>query len=161
MPGSDSPQPSPAAREAKVYIWRMKTTIDELMVKGVITAQPHHTAGHIRALLEKHGFQVVPIVDPDNVPVGIVSSSDLLAKGQKDGAPATSFMSKDPYCVNEYDGPHVAARVMRNHKIHHVLVTNDKKLVGILSAYDLLRLVEEHRYVPKGAPTPTKARKGG
>jgi signal-transduction protein with cAMP-binding, CBS, and nucleotidyltransferase domain len=64
-------------------------------------------------------------------------------------------MTESPYCVNQYDGPHIAARIMRNKKIHHVLVTHEKKLVGILSAYDLLKLVEEHRYVAKNAPTPS------
>ncbi len=138
----------------------MKTTVDELMVKNVVTAQPHHTAEHIRSIFEKHGFQVVPIVNPDNEAVGIVSSSDLLKSGTKDGAPASSFMTKSPYCVNQYDGPHVAARIMRNHKIHHVLVTHEKKLIGILSAFDLLKLVEEHRYVAKNAPTPSSKHKG-
>lgn len=131
----------------------MKTTIDDLMIKNVVTAQPHQTSGHIRSVLEKHGFQVVPIVNDDHEPIGIVSSSDLLKRGQKEGAPVSTFMSKSPHCVNQYDGPHIAARVMRNHKIHHVLVTHEKKLVGIVSAFDLLKLVEEHRYVAKNAPT--------
>ena len=48
---------------------------------------------------------------------------------------------------------------MRNHKIHHVVVTHEKKVVGILSAFDLLKLVEGHRYVQKNAPTKS-SRKG-
>ena len=41
---------------------------------------------------------------------------------------------------------------MRNHRIHHVVVTHEKKVVGILSAFDLLKLVEDHRFVMKSAP---------
>lgn len=134
----------------------MNVTIDELMSKDVLSAQPHHTAEHISHMLDKHGFHVVPIVGPDDEPVGIVSSSDLIKKGTKDGAPASTFMTENPYCVNQYDKPHIAARIMRNHKIHHVLVTHEKKLVGIISAFDLLKLVEEHRYVPKNAPSAKK-----
>ena len=54
------------------------------------------------------------------------------------------------------DGPHIAARIMRNHHIHHVVVTEKKKAVGIVSAYDLLRLVEDHRFTAKAAPTAGK-----
>jgi acetoin utilization protein AcuB len=133
----------------------MNVTIDELMVKNVVSAQPHHTAGHLRSLIEKHGFHIIPIVGPDNEPVGVVSSSDLIRGDHKEGTPASSIMTKEPYCVNQYDGPHIAARVMRNRKIHHVLVTHEKSLVGIVSAFDLLKLVEEHRYVAKNAPTPS------
>ena len=49
--------------------------------------------------------------------------------------------------------------MMRNHKIHRVVVTHEKQVVGILSAFDLLKLVEGHRFVAKTAPTSSK-RKG-
>ena len=68
-------------------------------------------------------------------------------------------MSEPVFTVPRYGQPHLAARIMRNHHIHHVVVTEGKKVVGIVSAYDLLRLVEEHRYVEKGAPTPPKRAK--
>jgi len=41
-----------------------------------------------------------------------------------------------------------------------VVVTHEQKVVGMLSAFDLLQLAESHRYVAKNAPTPSK-RKGG
>jgi len=86
-------------------------------------------------------------------PIGVVSSSDLL-EDLDPASPVGDLMSSRIYTVGTYDGPHVAARVMRNHRIHHVLVTHEKKVVGIVSAFDLLRLVEEHRYVAKRPPTP-------
>ena len=36
-----------------------------------------------------------------------------------------------------------------NHKVNHVVVTHEKKIVGILSSFDLLKLVEEHRFTMK------------
>jgi signal-transduction protein with cAMP-binding, CBS, and nucleotidyltransferase domain len=42
---------------------------------------------------------------------------------------------------------------MRNHNLHHVVVTDEKKIVGLLSSFDFLRLIEEHRFVMKNAPT--------
>ena len=49
--------------------------------------------------------------------------------------------------------------MMRNHRIHHAVVTDETKVVGVLSSFGLLKLVEEHRWVPKNPPTPKKQRK--
>jgi CBS domain-containing protein len=65
-----------------------------------------------------------------------------------------------PYTVPPGEGPHIAARIMRNHRLHHVLVVQDHKVVGMLSTFDLLRLVEDHRYQAKQAPTPPKKQTG-
>ena len=48
---------------------------------------------------------------------------------------------------------------MHNHKIHHLIVTREQKVVGVISAIDLLQLIEEHRFVMKNPPTPKN--KGG
>jgi CBS domain-containing protein len=40
------------------------------------------------------------------------------------------------------------ARVLVSHKIHRVLVTDDRTLVGIVSSLDLVRLLAEEKLVP-------------
>ena len=92
------------------------------------------------------------------VPIGIVSSTDLIPNVDP-GAPVDSVMTDRVYTVPKYEDVSIAARVMRNHKIHRVVVTHEKKIAGVLSAFDLLKLVEGHRFVAKNAPTESK-RKG-
>jgi len=133
--------------------------VEELMTKSVITAEPHQSIEHVRNMLEKNSISAVPVVDSDGHPVGIVSSTDLV-HDLKPGAPISQIMTEKVYTVPMYDDTSIAARVMRNHNIHRVVVTHEKKVVGVLSAFDLLKLVEGHRYVAKNAPTPSK-RKGG
>jgi CBS domain-containing protein len=106
--------------------------------------------------MQRNRVTAVPIVDLDGHPVGIVSRADLDGEDVKKATPVSAFMTEKVYTVALYDGAHVAARVMRNHKIHRVVVTDEKRVIGILSAFDLLKLVEDHRYVRKGAPTPSK-----
>jgi predicted transcriptional regulator len=62
-------------------------------------------------------------------------------------------MSKEVLTIPKYSGIHIAARVMRNHHIHHLIVTHEKKIVGVLSSFDLLTLVEDHRFIMKNGPT--------
>ena len=137
----------------------MSIKVEELMTRSVITAQPHQSVEHVRSMLEKNSISAVPVVDSDGHPIGIVSSTDLVRE-LKPGSPISQVMTEKVYTVPQYDDTSIAARVMRNHKIHRVVVTHEKQVVGMLSAFDLLELVESHRYVAKKAPTPSK-HKGG
>ena len=137
----------------------MSVKVEDLMTKSVITAQPHQSVEHVRNMLERNSISSVPVVDSDGHPIGVVSSTDLVQE-LKPAAPISQIMTEKVYTVPQYDDTSIAARVMRNHKIHHVVVTHEQKVVGMLSAFDLLQLVESHRYVAKNAPTPSK-RKGG
>ena len=58
--------------------------------------------------------------------------------------------------VPAYNDASVAARIMRKRKIHHVIVTHEKKVVGIISSFDLLKLVEGRRFLANNAPTSAK-----
>ena len=136
----------------------MNVKIKDLMVERVITAQPHHTVEHVRGLMERNRISAVPVIGADGEAVGIVTATDLVAE-LKNGTPVSQIMTERVYRVPAYNDVHVAARVMRNHRIHHVVVTHEQEVVGIISSFDLLKLVEDRRFVSKDAPG-TSPRKG-
>ena len=133
----------------------MTVKIAELMARRVIVAQPHHTIGHVRDLLERNKVNSVPVVGTEGEPVGIVTSTDL-ARRVKDTSPVSKIMARNVTVVPAYNDASTAARIMRKHKIHHVVVTDEKKVVGLISSFDLLKLVEGHRFVMKNPPTPSR-----
>jgi CBS domain-containing protein len=135
----------------------MHVTVDELMHAPVMTITKHETLAKARQTMADHRVSALPVVDPEGRPLGMVTTSDLLdGHGHPDGAPVSQVMSSPAYAVPRSEGPHVAARIMRNHHLHHVVVVDDHRVVGMVSSYDLLALVEEHRYVAKAAPTPPR-----
>ena len=136
----------------------MNIKVAELMSDAVVTAEPHQSVEHVRKMLDRNNISSVPVVDTNDQPVGVVSATDL-AHDLKGGSPISTIMTEKVYVVPKYEDVSTAARVMRNHKIHHVVVTHEKKVVGVLSAFDLLKLVEDHRYVAKNPPTKS-SRKG-
>ena len=136
----------------------MNVKVGDLMTEHVVTAEPHMSVEHVRQMLERNKVSAVPIVDTEGVAVGIVSSTDLAAD-LKGGSPINTIMTEKVYTVPKYDDVSTAARVMINHRIHRVVVTHEQKVVGILSSFDLLKLVEGHRFTAKGAPTGS-SRKG-
>ena len=135
----------------------MNVKVDELMTKSVVTTQPHVTVGHVQGMLKRNKVGAIPVVNAEGEPIGIVSATDL-TPDINPASPVSSLMTRKVYTVPQYDDASVAARVMRNHHIHRVVVTHEKKVVGILSAFDLLKLVEDHRFVARNAPTPSKRR---
>lgn len=136
----------------------MNVKVAELMSRSVVTTEPHKSVEHVRAKMGKGKVGAIPVVNTDGEPVGIVTSTDLVSE-VNGSSPISTLMTEKIYTVPQYDDVSTAARVMRNHKIHRVVVTHEKKVVGILSAFDLLKLVEGHRYVAKNAPT-RSTRKG-
>jgi CBS domain-containing protein len=136
----------------------MNVKVAELMSDAVVTTEPHKSIEHVRKMMAKSKIGAVPVVNTEGEPVGIVSATDMVPE-LKDSSPISTLMTEKVYTVPMYEDVSIAARVMRNHHIHRVVVTHEQKVVGILSAFDLLKLVEQHRYVAKNAPTRSK-RKG-
>lgn len=133
----------------------MNTKISDLMHDHVITAQPHHSVTHVRDMMHKNKLHCIPVIHSDESLAGIVSAADLAA-GLNEASPISQVMTKKVYTIPQYNDVHQAARLMLNHRIHHVVVTHEQKVVGIISSFDLLKLVEEHRFVMKDAPTQAK-----
>jgi CBS domain-containing protein len=143
----------------------VNTTISDVMRSPVMTLTPHQSVGHARDLMKEHKVSAFPVVTPEGELVGVVTASDLI-DDHADETPVGTFAKKSVFTVHPEDGPHVAARIMRNHGLHHVIVVESGEgkgdsvkgasVTGMVSSFDLLRLVEDHRFVMKNAPTPSK-----
>jgi CBS domain-containing protein len=143
----------------------VNTTISDVMRSPVMTLTPHQSVGHARGLMKEHKVSAFPVVTPDGELVGVVTASDLI-DDHADETPVGTFAKKNVFTVHPEDGPHVAARIMRNHGLHHVVVVESGEgagdsakgaaVTGMVSSFDLLRLVEDHRFTMKNAPTPSK-----
>lgn len=141
----------------------MNVKVSDLMSDRVMTTTPSQTVGHVRKVMREHRVSCMPVVDGEGQPIGIVTATDLLAE-YPDAKRVGQIISDQVYTVPQYADVSVAARTMRNHHIHHLVVTHDRRIVGLLSTYDLLRLVEDKRFTMKNPPsTPkrTRRRSGG
>ena len=133
----------------------MNLRIADLMAKNVVTTLPHKSIGHIKSIMQKNKISAVPVVNSDEEPIGIVTSNDF-RKPVNDAAPVSTLLSGELYRVPAYNDVSVAAKVMRKHRIHHLLVTHEQKLVGIVTSFDLLQLIDEKRFVIKNPPNAKK-----
>ena len=120
----------------------MGSTIREVMVSPVVTATRHHTVADACRLMHHHGIGALPIVDPDGVPVGLVTVWDLVRPDALPDCAVEAVMSRRVATISEAEDARRAARIMSRHGLHHLLVTRHGVLIGIVSAFDLLALVD-------------------
>ena len=133
----------------------MNIKVKDLMASSVITTMPHKTIGHAQSIMTKNRIKSVPVVDGDMEIKGIITATDLL-EDHSDATPVSHIMATKVYTIPAYSNVNIAARMMRNHDINHLVVSDEHKIVGVLSAHDLLKLVEDHRFVMKNPPTPSR-----
>jgi CBS domain-containing protein len=133
----------------------MNVKVEDLMVKSVVTTLPHKSIGHVQSIMAKNNIKSVPVVDGENHIKGIVTSTDLL-EDLNEASPVSTVMQIKVFTIPPYSDVTIAARMMRNHGINHLVVSDEQKIVGVLSAHDLLALVEDHRFVMKNPPTPSR-----
>lgn len=110
------------------------------MVSKVITTTPSATVDDALHLLQQNNFRHLPVVDRGTF-VGFVSESDLrqvvVLPGGKD-VRIEDVMKKDPITIGPEENLEEAARRIYEHRVGGLPVLEDGKLVGIVTAGDIL-----------------------
>jgi CBS domain-containing protein len=147
-----------------------KRMVSELMNPDVVCARPDMSVGTVARLLAARGVGGAPVVDGHGHVLGIITQNDLVRHASRRvtvaeagrfvtdeddysdlaGLPADlsatlveKVMSRPVYTVSRSSSVAVAAHIMRERRVHRLVVTEQGRLVGMISALDLMRVVEE------------------
>ncbi len=118
--------------------------VHELMTKTVQTVHYDTAIGHLEDIFADQGISGAPLVDDEDSLVGFVTKSDI---SRFDSTGDDAFFVK----VRSIASPTVitvapdtpieeAAQKMLDEHVHHLVVIDDGSIVGILSAFDFVRL---------------------
>ncbi|MEO5840391.1 MAG: CBS domain-containing protein [Acidimicrobiales bacterium] len=113
-------------------------TVDEVMSEVVETATITDVVGPLRDLMIERSIHSVPILDAGGKLVGIVTSSDLVEEWAPQMGVQT-VMSRNVETVPRHRSVVDAARTMVAKQIHHLVVTERDRVIGVLSSFDLLK----------------------
>lgn len=143
------------------------------MVTNLITVTPETSVRQTWETLCEHHISGAPVVDAEQRLVGVVSQTDLVRYAFREMLgefPERTFyidthplpthaswelkdslldvsiheiMRKEVITVEASDPVTAVVALMRVYHIHRVIVVEDSRLVGIVSALDLLKLIEE------------------
>ena len=120
----------------------MKVTVGELMVEAVIQVGEQETLGEAKEKMSAHHIGAVPVVNSEGVLVGIITADDLVSD-YPSTLPVSRVMSAPVHTLAPEADAAQAARMMREHRHHHIVVVEGTRVTGILSTFDLLGLIEE------------------
>ena len=123
----------------------MSLIVRDLMAQGVVVARPDHTIDYVRRQMKTLEINAVPVADPDGKPLGILRASDLSQAVEADWR-VDRVMTLHVPTVEATLGVRDAARLMTEQRVHHLIVTQEGKIAGILSSFDFLELIASHRF---------------
>jgi len=130
-----------------------KTTVRELMAKSIVCGDPRQSLVEAAAQMRAKRISALAVLDADAI-VGIVTERDLLraiADGRQPGATHVSqYMTHSPRTIEAGEPAAKAAEIMIRHRVRHLPVTDQGRLIGFLSARDLLALTPWPRHLPIG-----------
>jgi CBS domain-containing protein len=119
------------------------TTVHELMAKSIVSGDPRQSLVDAAAQMRDHRISALAVLDGEAI-VGIITERDLLrsiADGRDPEATHISqYMTHSPRTIEDAELVAKAAEIMVKHRVRHLPVTNNGRLVGFLSARDLLAL---------------------
>jgi CBS domain-containing protein len=143
----------------------------EIMTTPVITVHPDTSVKDLVALFRTHRVGGLPVVNDDDMLVGIVTEGDLMAmnadvpmphyfelfdsiiylgsqkkfKEQLQKAAAATvadLMTAAPFTVKPDDPARAAATLMSRHGFDRVPVEDEGKVVGMVTRHDIIKLLE-------------------
>jgi CBS domain-containing protein len=117
--------------------------VEDVMIKNVITVE--ETASIKNAAIKMAEANVGSIVvTKNNESIGIVTERDFVeryaAKGISLSSLVKDIMTLSLITIDQNDTIWEAAELMKTHNIHKLPVIKDKKLVGIITNSDLVKL---------------------
>ena len=119
-------------------------TIGDVMTKSVISVDASLTVNETAKMMEDAKVGAV-IVMEDNVPVGIVTDRDFSVKvaahAYQITEPVKQIMSSPLFSINSDESVRIAADLMHERKIRKLPVIDDEKVVGIITATDIVNLL--------------------
>ena len=140
--------------------------VQDFMTPDPIAVTPSQSVFLVAALLSEHKISRVVVIDKKKKPVGIITLTDMTllskllrpAQVVKEGKPvvlkgrvalpklvhllsAGDIMTPDPVSINKDSDLADAARLMEKHGISGLPVTDNEKLVGIITKSDIVRAV--------------------
>lgn len=136
-------------------------TIREIMTTRIITVSADTPADIIKDIFRKNNFHHLPVVEKGDMLVGIISVEDFLRvsylKSQDESAAeknlealtAKDFMTSYPLTLEPEDTVGLAADIFLANRFHALPILEEGRLVGIITAHDLLAYIFNSNYVEK------------
>ncbi len=115
--------------------------VHELMSKNLLTCLPATPVKAAAIQMTQRKVGSIMVCEPGGRPLGILTDTDLrvrvLAAGVAPDVPVVEVMSQSIKAISPQAFAFEAMIEMARHGVHHLAVTEDQRLVGVISDHDL------------------------
>lgn len=120
------------------------TPVSSLIVRDAVSAKEETTIKEAAAIMSRHRISSLVLVDGQGNPVGIITDRDLrekvVSKGLDTLTPVKEIMSSKLVSIESQMTCFDALAAMIRNNIHHLLITDDGNLKGIVTNHDFMLL---------------------
>jgi CBS domain-containing protein len=122
----------------------MDIPISSMMTSQTRTVAVDDTVAKVEELLHSHQLSALPVTEgKDKAIVGMISTRDLMrfhaAKRDPDAVRAWEICSYKPVQVSPDTTISEVAKLMLDKRLHHILVTRNNEVIGIVSSFDFVK----------------------
>ncbi len=132
--------------------WGSEMNVRDVMTSEVVSLSSEAEVDEALELLLEKSISGLPLVDPDDRLMGLITEFDLLKlysdEDYWDDSPCSKYMTTNVCTVQADASLDVAANVFNAARIRRLPVLDGDKLVGILSRRDILREILKRRVQP-------------
>ena len=115
--------------------------VKDIMAKALISVNPETTALQIAKMMEQGGIGAVLVKENENL-VGIITDRDFATKIAANNlpfdTPVEKIMSSPLITINSNEPISTAAEMMSSKKIRKLAVSENDKIVGLITSTDLV-----------------------
>lgn len=148
--------------------------VREIMTTDVITVKPDTTVGELADILAKNKISGVPVVDGQGRVLGMVSEADIILQDadlhfpyyiqflemviylqsvhkfeervrKSIGSKVSEIMTQEVVSVSPEETVREVATLMADRNVNRLPVTEDERLVGIVTRGDIVRAIAQHK----------------
>lgn len=121
----------------------MTRPISTLMQRQVCVLEMDQTVAQVQALFADKRLSWAPVLEPEGEIIGVVSAQDLVRfqaqGGDATAVPVWQLCTYKPISVSAETPIGEVARQMVARHIHHVIVTEQGRIAGVVSSLDFVR----------------------
>lgn len=124
------------------------TPMGELVRREPVVVAPDNTIAEAARRMSAHGISSLLVSDDGHSLCGIVTDRDLrnrvLAEGRDPAGPVSAIMTAEPLMLDASSPVLEGILAMAGRGIHHLPLTRDGRVVGMVTTRDLMSLQTQH-----------------
>lgn len=129
----------------------MRIQVKDFMSSPVTMATGENSVQEIRHLMKTQGINAMPVVGKaDNSPNaeltirGIITATDMGNDLDEKAFIGDVMTFSKVHVIHTDSSAQAAAKMMLKHEVHHIVVMDIGRIVGMISSLDFVKLVAEH-----------------